>query len=68
MDHVYETKLPISETRILRLFVSVCNGLTAMHTCSAGPLAHNDVKVRGHLACDVLFSNGVLTAARKFAD
>lgn len=67
MDHVYQTKLPISETRILRLFVSVCKGLSAMHNCSAEPLAHNDVKVRGHLACDCCFSK-VSMAAREFAD
>ena len=48
MEHVYQTKLPISENRILNLFVSVCKGLSAMHKCSAGALAHNDVKVRVH--------------------
>lgn len=56
MEHVNETKVPVTESRILGLFVSVCKGLNAMHTCSAGPLAHNDVKVRGHL----LFSKAVV--------
>ena len=46
MEHVYQTKVPVAEARILKLFVSVCKGLSAMHTCSAGPLAHNDIKVR----------------------
>ena len=36
---------PLSERRILKLFVSVCRGLRAMHGCSTGPVAHRDVKV-----------------------
>ena len=43
---MYKTGVPLEERQILKLFVSVCKGLNAMHTCSAGPLAHNDIKVR----------------------
>lgn len=50
IEHVQQTRVPLKEVRILKLFVGVCRGLEAMHTCSAGPLAHNDVKVRGHSA------------------
>ena len=45
MEHVYHTGVPLKEGRILRLILSVCEGLEAMHTCSAGPVVHNDVKV-----------------------
>lgn len=47
MEHVHETGIPLKETRIFKMFLSVCEGLDAMHNCSAGPMVHNDVKVRG---------------------
>lgn len=46
MEHVYQTGIPLSEGKVLKQFIFVCKGLQAMHTCSAGPLVHNDVKVR----------------------
>ena len=33
---------------ILKLFLSVCRGLFAMHTCPSGALAHRDIKVPVH--------------------
>lgn len=35
----------IPEETILKLFLSVCRGLYAMHTCPSGPVAHRDIKV-----------------------
>ncbi len=33
------------------MFLSVCEGLDGIHNCAAGPMVHNDVKVRGHVEC-----------------
>lgn len=46
MEHVYQTGIPLKEGRIFKLMLCVCKALEAMHTCSAGPYVHNDVKVR----------------------
>ena len=45
IDHVCRTHVPLEEQQILELFISVCRGLHAMHTCKNGCLAHNDIKV-----------------------
>ncbi|XP_064390546.1 probable serine/threonine-protein kinase DDB_G0291350 [Halichondria panicea] len=44
MEYVHNVGVPLEERRIGQLFLSVCQGLKALHNCQGGPIAHRDIK------------------------